>query len=291
MAPLSPNFVRTAVNVVRRLYPEALAEGFDNTGLLLDAVYNEAQKPLILLTIDVTKAVVDEAIRLKSSLIIAYHPLIFRGLKSLTQKDTQQESLLRLAREGISVYSPHTAIDAAPGGVNDWLASTISNGEEASRKIIKSSSAAEAAGVPEAGPGRIVKLAAPMSLSKAIENFKKSTGLPNTNVALPQALHNNWFDKTVSTYAVCAGSGGGLFSEMKSEDKEDVDLYVTGEMSHHEALHLIEKGKVVIAGGHSNTERGFLKASLKEQLEREIGKETEVEVVVSEVDKDPYVIV
>jgi putative NIF3 family GTP cyclohydrolase 1 type 2 len=192
----------------------------------------------------------------------------------------------------LQVYSPHTAIDAAPGGVNDWLASTISNGEEASRRIIKTSASAEAAGVPNAGPGRIVKLAAPISLGKAIDNFKRNTGLPNINVALPQALHNNWFDKTVSTYALCAGSGSGLFAEMKSEDKEDVDLYVTGELSHHEALHLIEKGKVVIAGGHSNTERGFLKHTLKEQLEREVGKETEeVEVVVSEVDVDPFVIV
>lgn len=79
---------------------------------------------------------------------------------------------------------------------------------------------------------------------------------------------------------------------MKGQDKEEVELYVTGEMSHHDALHLVERGKVVIAGGHSNTERGFLESTLKGQLEMEVGAEApEVEVVVSAVDADPFVIV
>ena len=52
-------------------------------------------------------------------------PIIFRALKSITLENTQQNSLLRLAQEGISVYSPHTAVDAAPGGLNDWLADII----------------------------------------------------------------------------------------------------------------------------------------------------------------------
>ncbi|KAL9062959.1 MAG: hypothetical protein Q9157_008515, partial [Trypethelium eluteriae] len=79
----------------------------------------------ILLTVDLTKAVVDEAIERQDSVIVAYHPIIFRGLKSLTLANSQQQSLLRLAAEGISVYCPHTAIDAAPGGLGDWLADIV----------------------------------------------------------------------------------------------------------------------------------------------------------------------
>ena len=52
-------------------------------------------------------------------------PIIFRGLKSLTQSNSQQNTLLRLAQEGISVYCPHTAIDAAPKGINTWLESVV----------------------------------------------------------------------------------------------------------------------------------------------------------------------
>jgi dinuclear metal center YbgI/SA1388 family protein len=95
--------------------------------LLLEAPFNASrrQSNTVLLTIDLTKAVADEAIALNSSIVIAYHPIIFRGLKSLTLANTQQQSLLRLASHGISVYCPHTALDAAPGGLGDWLADIV----------------------------------------------------------------------------------------------------------------------------------------------------------------------
>jgi putative NIF3 family GTP cyclohydrolase 1 type 2 len=95
----------------------------------------------VLLTVDLTKAVADEAIERNDCVVVAYRmihpsslgcqliipidPIIFRGLKSLTLADTQQQSLLRLALEGISVYCPHTAVDAAPGGLGDWLADIV----------------------------------------------------------------------------------------------------------------------------------------------------------------------
>jgi putative NIF3 family GTP cyclohydrolase 1 type 2 len=66
---------------------------------------SRCQSNTVLLTIDLTKAVADEAIALKSSIVIAYHPVIFRGLKSITLANTQQQTLLRLASHGISVYS------------------------------------------------------------------------------------------------------------------------------------------------------------------------------------------
>jgi dinuclear metal center YbgI/SA1388 family protein len=95
--------------------------------LLLEApfVASRRQSNTVLLTIDLTRAVADEAIALQSSIVVAYHPIIFRGLKSLTLADTQQQTLLRLASHGISVYSPHTAVDAAPGGLGDWLADIV----------------------------------------------------------------------------------------------------------------------------------------------------------------------
>ncbi|QIW98882.1 hypothetical protein AMS68_004400 [Peltaster fructicola] len=101
----SAPFTQAVVAAMRKLYPEALADkSFDNTGLLLEAPYNKErqQQNSVLLTIDLTKAVADEAIKRRDSCIVAYHPIIFRGLKSLTLQNTQQQSLLRLAAEGIS---------------------------------------------------------------------------------------------------------------------------------------------------------------------------------------------
>jgi dinuclear metal center YbgI/SA1388 family protein len=114
---------------MRKLYPEALADkSFDNTGLLLEAPFDPSrrQSNSVLLTIDLTKTVAEEALESKCSIVVAYHPIIFRGLKSLTFKDTQQSSLLRLASAGISVYCPHTAVDAVPGGMADWMCDIVS---------------------------------------------------------------------------------------------------------------------------------------------------------------------
>ncbi|KAF1848489.1 NGG1p interacting factor 3 [Cucurbitaria berberidis CBS 394.84] len=124
----SAPFSRAVVRAMQKLYPKALADNsWDNTGLLLEAPFvpSRRQSNNVLLTIDLTKAVADEAIAFNSSIIIAYHPIIFRGLKSLTFANTQQQTLLRLASHGISVYSPHTAVDAAPGGLGDWLADIV----------------------------------------------------------------------------------------------------------------------------------------------------------------------
>ncbi|KAI4942046.1 hypothetical protein J4E91_010434 [Alternaria rosae] len=137
---------------MQKLYPKELADNsWDNTGLLLEAPFDPSrrQSNTALLTIDLTKAVADEAIALNSSIVIAYHPIIFRGLKSLTLADTQQQSLLRLASHGISVYSPHTALDAAPGGLGDWLADivtgtkTVHNGSEADAQLEPASNTKE----------------------------------------------------------------------------------------------------------------------------------------------------
>ncbi|KAF2195234.1 NGG1p interacting factor 3 [Zopfia rhizophila CBS 207.26] len=124
----SAPFSRAVVRAMQKLYPQALADNtWDNTGLLLETPFDPSlrRSNTILLTIDLTRAVADEAITRKSSVIISYHPIIFRGLKSLTLANSQQQTLLRLAAHGISVYSPHTAVDAAPGGLGDWLADIV----------------------------------------------------------------------------------------------------------------------------------------------------------------------
>lgn len=112
--------------------------------VLLEAPHRKDHlKNSVLLTVDLTKGVADEAIRRKDSVVIAYRkssfpiqprslltplldPIIFRSLKAITLGNTQQQSLLRLAQEGISVYCPHTAVDAVTGGLNDWLADVVS---------------------------------------------------------------------------------------------------------------------------------------------------------------------
>lgn len=87
---------------------------------------------------------------------------------------------------------------------------------------------------------------------------------------------------SISSVAVCAGSGGGLLKNL------NVSLYVTGEMSHHDVLHAAQSGVSVILCDHSNTERGFLKV-LQESLTKVF--QNQVDIQVSKLDKDPLDVV
>lgn len=225
----------------------------------------------VLLAIDLTQAVADEAISKKSNVIIAYHPFIFRGLKSITPADPQQKSLIKLIRNGISVYSPHTAVDSAQGGVNDFLADGISQGfGEKERIPIEANPTEEGCGM-----GRLVTLNKPAPLSSLVQNIKSSLDLEYIQVA---SGRNHTKETLIEKIAICAGSGGSVFRGINA------DLFYTGELSHHEALFFTENGSTVVACNHSNTERAFLKV-LKAQLELELPG---AEIAISESDKDPY---
>lgn len=126
------------------------------------------------------------------------------------------------------------------------------------------------------GMGRIGKLTTPISVSEAVEKVKKHLGLPYIRFA--QGIGCD----SISSVAVCAGSGGGLLKNL------NVSLYVTGEMSHHDVLHAAQSGVSVILCDHSNTERGFLKV-LQESLIKLF--QNQIDIQVSKSDKDPLDIV
>ncbi|MAC18416.1 MAG: Nif3-like dinuclear metal center hexameric protein [Phycisphaerae bacterium] len=111
--------VGALVAAIDAIAPPEFAEPWDNTGLLLGLSEDPVSR--VMLCIDLTDAVADEAIRREVDAIVAYHPPIFAPRTSLTDADPGGARLLGLARAGIAVHSPHTAADAAIGGVNDWL--------------------------------------------------------------------------------------------------------------------------------------------------------------------------
>ena len=103
----------------RAVAPEHLAEEWDQVGVHLAGNGKPIKKAL--LCIDLTPAVLDEAITNKCQLIVAYHPPIFHPLKRLADRDWKEKMLAEAIRKGIAVYSPHTALDAVREGMNDWL--------------------------------------------------------------------------------------------------------------------------------------------------------------------------
>lgn len=222
----------TAMRTMHRIAPLSLADtSWDNVGLLLQAPVPRSGNG-VFLCIDLTTDVFNEAIQDPNiSVILCYHPIIFRGLKSLTMQDPQQATVLRCAAMGISIYSPHTSLDATTQGLNDWLVRSYlgdERGQEYQQRlsqdtVVPLKPAKEPlphAIYQGAGMGRRVTLSQPMPLQQLIRNVKTTLGIDHLQLA------TNQNQLTVTSMAVCAGSGGSVLAGDTS------DVWLTGEMSH-----------------------------------------------------------
>lgn len=217
-------------------------------------------------------------------------PFIFRGLKSIDLVDPQQRILLQLAQRNIAVYCPHTAVDAVQGGLNDWLVDIISGPaaeQGASRRsVVQPTSSPPPAGFEGAGYGRKVQFARAVTVADVVRRLAAGLGgLRHVMVAAPPSRQGQGpvSAREVRSAAVCAGSGWDVLKGC------DVDVLVTGEMTHHNALRATMEGKVVITVFHSNSERAYLKQRMQPALEAELRKaDAGAQVLVSTEDADPF---
>ena len=111
------------LGLLEQLAPKKYAESWDNVGLLLGN--DEVEIDKVMVTLDVTEVVVDEAIEKNVDLIISHHPVIFKGMKNITDRTYQGRLIRKLIKNDIHVYSAHTNLDIAKGGLNDYLMNLI----------------------------------------------------------------------------------------------------------------------------------------------------------------------
>lgn len=135
--------VEEVAAAMEAIAPLALAEEWDNVGLLAGSLHWKVKGPVVV-TIDMTEAVLAEAVAAKASVVVAYHPPVWEGLKRITDESATGRMVLGAVRAGIAIYSPHTALDAAAGGVTDWLCEGLEgtsrggakpNGRETERRL------------------------------------------------------------------------------------------------------------------------------------------------------------
>jgi dinuclear metal center YbgI/SA1388 family protein len=253
------------VDILHEIAPPELAAEWDNVGLLLQPNARPVRVARVLLAIDLPLAVAEEAVAARAQLVVAYHPPIFQGLKRLHADGGVQAALLRVAAAGIAVHSPHTALDAAPSGLADWLVECVLGGAVP----------AELRPLGDGEFGRLVRLAAPVPFATLLQRCKRRFGVRTLQVARPAKVLAK-----VRSIAVAAGAGGSVLRGA------DADVLVTGEMSHHDALAAVAAGRSVVVAGHSNTERGFLPV-LRKRLRAAFGGDLDVRI--SKADRDPFV--
>ena len=111
--------VKDVISHLEELAPLATAEDFDNVGLLVGQ--KQTKVTGVLVTLDTLEAVVDEAIKNKCNLIVSFHPIIFKGLKSLTGKNYVERTVLKAIKNDIAIYAIHTALDNSFNGVNAMM--------------------------------------------------------------------------------------------------------------------------------------------------------------------------
>lgn len=113
--------LKAVLSALNDLAALSFAESWDNVGLLVEPSPPHKVRTLFL-TNDLTEAVLQEALQAKADLVLSYHPPIFRPLKRVTWGTWKERLVVRALEGRVAIYSPHTALDAVPQGVNAWLA-------------------------------------------------------------------------------------------------------------------------------------------------------------------------
>jgi dinuclear metal center YbgI/SA1388 family protein len=152
--PTTAERIREALE---KIAPLQYAEEWDNVGELIRGARDRVNR--VLLTIDLTEPVLEEAVEQKVDMVVAYHPPIFKPLQKLGAKEPSERIILGATRAGLHVYSPHTALDAAIGGVNDWLADCLGSGDRRALVPVNGSAGSESCKIvtfcPESSVDRI----------------------------------------------------------------------------------------------------------------------------------------
>ncbi len=231
--------------------PLLLQEKWDNSGLIIgceDSVVNK-----ILIALDVTDRVIEEAINLKANLIISHHPVIFDGTKNIDYSTPLGNKIRKLVKNDINVLSYHTNFDKAKGGTTDTICTLLglSNVKNLNDE--------------EFSFGKI-GITNPVTLKEFILVLKEKLKLKNVKY-----IGNE--NKIIGTVAVVSGSGSEFY---KDAYDNGADVFVTAEVKHHIGIECMEMGLAVIDAGHFETEYSAMETIyelLKDKLEVSVTKE------------------
>lgn len=254
--------VQDIINEMEAFAPSKLKEDFDNVGLMVGDRNREVKK--VLLALDCTKEVIDEAIENKCQMIITHHPLIFKKPNRIVKGDLLGDKIIKLIENKISVYSSHTNLDLVKGGINDKVVDIL--GFKSSKVIDKSI-------LEGSGIGRMIYLKDPISSKELIKRIKENFNIEN----LTGHIANDY----IYNIGIINGSGTSYFNKAY---EMGADCIITGDTSYHFVSDYKELGVTIIDAGHFGTEwLAFL--SVIEDIKQNL---TDVELIKSIKTSNPY---
>ena len=206
--------VKDIAEAIEDFAPKSLQESYDNAGLQVGDPENAVSA--VLLCLDVTEDVLKEAEERECNMVVAHHPLIFKGLKSLTGADSTQKLVMEALKKNIAVYSAHTNLDSVWNGVSHEIARRLGVKDI---KVLEPRS-----GDPKVGLGVVgnVKPVPKIEFLRKLKDTFKVKAL-RYSAQSPSVV--------VRRVAVCGGSGASLIEEAM---KEKADILVTGDVKYHD---------------------------------------------------------
>ncbi|RMG58230.1 MAG: Nif3-like dinuclear metal center hexameric protein [Bacteroidetes bacterium] len=205
--------IRDIAKVLEAWAPPASAESYDNVGLLAGDPDQEVTG--VLINLDATEAVVEEAVQKGCNLLIAHHPIWFGSRKRLTPEDYVGRTLLRAVRAGVGLYAIHTNLDNVRTGVNQRICERL--GLTDTRFLHPKDAEAMY------GSGMIGRLPAPMTKEAFLDLVKGAFYCGSIRYADAPT-------ETIQTVAVCGGSGSFL---IPAALQQGADAFVTADITYH----------------------------------------------------------
>lgn len=226
--------LKDIISVIEVAAPLPIQDDFDNSGLQVGTPTAEISK--ILVCLDVTEEIIKEAEDKECNLIVSHHPLIFHKIGCVTDCTYQQRCITEAIRKGIAVYSAHTSLDNAPGGVNYRIASLM--GLENCKWLIDQSHDGY-----HFGSGLIGELKVPTKDSDFIAFLSEK-------FEVECLLHSECSGKTIRKVALCGGAGAFL---LKNAIESKADCFVSGEFHYHDYFE--NSGLLLAELGHYQSEQ------------------------------------
>ena len=254
------------MELLESLSPVSLAEEWDNVGLLLGRKDKTIHK--VMLAVDATDDVVQQAVLQGIDMLITHHPLLFSPIKRITDDDFIGRRLIKLIKNDICYYAMHTNFDVM--GMADAAADMLNlhNCE-----VLEVTYEDE---LSKEGIGRIGKLPHEMSVKECAQYCKTVFDIRSVRIYGEE-------DALVETVAIVPGAGKDY---IKNALSGQADLFITGDIGHHDGLDAMEQGLSIIDAGHYGIEKLFV-TYMEEFFENQM---PELHVVKAS-EKEPFIVV
>lgn len=260
--------IKDVISALDGFAPLPLQEDFDNAGLQVGLT--EAEVSGALLCLDATEAVVDEAVRKGCNLIVTHHPLIFHKLRQVSDADYVQRTVMKAIKNDVTIFSMHTNLDSAEGGVNYMMARRLGMDMESIRLLGEH----EVNGV-KGGLGIVGEFKEPLSAEDYINKVKETFDVKCV-------MANELLKRPIKRLAICGGAGSFMLPQAV---EAKADAFLTGEMHYHEYFGREQVIQIAVIG-HYESEQ--YTSNLLEEIINE--RCPEVRTCVTEIVTNPIAV-